>query len=193
VLRAHPELLVVEDDLAGEVAGAPALSLAGREARRFARVRSVSKGFGPDLRLAFLTGDPETVARVEGRQLLGLRWVSHVLQRLVLELARDPGVERLLARAEASYAERRHALVAALAAHGVAAHAATGLNVWVPVPAEAPVLAALLAAGFAVAPGERYRPVAAAVRITSAARALRRPGRRRSARRRAPPGRGGAW
>jgi DNA-binding transcriptional MocR family regulator len=170
VLRARPELLVIEDDHAGEVAGASAQSLVGRGTRHFAIVRSVSKSLGPDLRLAILAGDAETIARVEGRQLLGLRWVSHVLQRLVVELWSDASVARGLARAAAVYAERRRALTLALAARGLAAHGATGLGVWVPVPAEAPVLQSLLAAGYAVAPGERFRLQSPpAVRITSAA------------------------
>jgi DNA-binding transcriptional MocR family regulator len=96
--------------------------------------------------------------------------VSHVLQRLVLELSGDAGVPPLLRRAEATYTERRRALLAALSAHGVAAHGATGLNVWIPVSAEAPVLQGLLAAGYAVAPGERYRLQSPpAVRVTTAA------------------------
>jgi DNA-binding transcriptional MocR family regulator len=170
VLRAHPGVLLVEDDHAGEVAGAPARTLVARETRHFAVVRSVSKGLGPDLRLGVLSGDPETAARVEGRQMLGLRWVSHLLQRLVVELWRDPAVVEALERAETIYTERRRALREALAARGVASHGATGLNVWVPVPAEAPVLQGLLAAGFAVAPGERYRLQSApAVRVTTAA------------------------
>jgi DNA-binding transcriptional MocR family regulator len=170
VLRPRPELLLIEDDHAGEVAGAPARSAVGRETCHFAVVRSVSKGLGPDLRLAVLAGDAETVARVEGRQILGLRWVSHVLQGLVVELWKDAGVARALRRAEAVYTERRGALVEALAAQGVAARGATGMNVWVPVPAEAPVLQGLLAAGYAVAPGERFRLQSPpAVRITSAA------------------------
>jgi len=170
VLRAHPEVVVIEDDHAGDVAGAPARSVVARETRRFAIVRSVSKGLGPDLRLAILAGDDETVARVEGRQLLGLRWVSHLLQRVVVELWRDPDVDALLRRAETTYAARRRALVDALAARGVEARGATGLNVWVPVPAEAPVLQGLLAAGYAAAPGERFRLQSPpAVRVTTAA------------------------
>ena len=170
VLRGRPSLLLIEDDHAGEVAGAPARSLVTKETLHFAIVRSVSKGLGPDLRLAILAGDAETVARVEGRQLLGLRWVSHVLQQLVALLWSDPAAARLLRRAEATYTERRRALAEALAARGIEAHGATGLNVWVPVPAEAPVLQRLLEAGFAVAPGERYRLQSPpGVRVTSAA------------------------
>jgi DNA-binding transcriptional MocR family regulator len=141
-----------------------------RDTRHFAIVRSVSKGLGPDLRLGVLSGDPETAARVEGRQMLGLRWVSHLLQRTVVELWRDRAVGASLRRAEATYTERRRSLVDALASRGIAARGVTGLNVWVPVPAEAPVLQGLLAAGYAVAPGERFRLQSPpAVRVTTAA------------------------
>jgi DNA-binding transcriptional MocR family regulator len=170
VLRGHPSLLLIEDDHVFEVSGAPARSVVAKETRHFAIVRSVSKGLGPDLRLAILAGDAETVARVEGRLQLGQRWVSHVLQQLVALLWSDPGTARLLRRAEATYTERRRSLLEALAALGIGAHGATGLNVWVPVSAEAPVLQRLREAGFAVAPGERYRLQSPpGVRITSAA------------------------
>jgi DNA-binding transcriptional MocR family regulator len=170
VLRAHPDLLLIEDDHAAEVAGAPARSVVARETRHYAIVRSVSKSLGPDLRLALVAGDAETIARVGGRQLLGLRWVSHVLQRTVIELWRDPAVAKLLERAAATYTERRRALLAALAARGVHAHGATGLSVWIPVAAETSVIQSLLGAGFAAAPGERFRLSSPpAVRITTAA------------------------
>jgi DNA-binding transcriptional MocR family regulator len=170
VLDGHPDLLIVEDDHLGPVAGSPLLTLLGGRSR-WATTRSVAKAFGPDLRLAVLAGDETTIARVRGRQQRGPGWVSHVLQRLVLELWSDPGVEGLIERAAATYGERRARLIGALAGRGVQAQGASGLNVWVPVPEEAGVMGALLQRGWVVAPGARYRlaSTAPAIRITTAA------------------------
>lgn len=169
VLGGAPELLLVEDDHASVAAGVPARTLCrGRD--RFAIVRSVSKTLGPDLRLAVLSADAGTAGRVSGRQLLGMRWVSHVLQGLVVALWRDPEVRRLLGRAAGTMAARREALLAALAARGIEAHGRSGLNVWVPVPEETAVVQHLAAAGWAVRAGEVYRlETPPAVRITTAA------------------------
>lgn len=170
LLDEHPVVLVVEDDHAGPVAGAPAVTVCHRQRERWAVVRSVSKWLGPDLRLAFLAGDPATVGRVEGRQSLGGGWVSHLLQDLVIELWSHPRTEARLRRAAAAYRGRRDALVAALARHGIPAHGRSGLNVWVPVVEEGPVIAALAAAGWAVRGGERYRIRSRpAIRVTTAA------------------------
>jgi DNA-binding transcriptional MocR family regulator len=120
-------------------------------------VRSVSKPYGPDLRLAVVAGDEATVARVEGRMRLGAGWVSTVLQRLVLDLWRDPAVPALVRDAAGSYAARRVALLAALRARGLAATGRTGINVWVPVADETGALARLRDDGYAVAPGAPFR------------------------------------
>jgi DNA-binding transcriptional MocR family regulator len=157
VLAEHPGVMVVEDDHAGPVAGAPGITLAGDGRARWAHVRSVSKWLGPDLRLAVLTGDPGTVARVQGRQLAGTGWVSHVLQRLAVAMWSAPGGADLLERGRETYRRRREALAEALADRGVTAHARSGLNVWVPVPEEGVTTGRLLDAGWAVLAGERFR------------------------------------
>jgi DNA-binding transcriptional MocR family regulator len=160
VLAARPDVLVVEDDHAGPIAGAPAVTLStGRPA--WAVVRSMAKALGPDLRLAWLAGDQATVARVAGRQRLGTGWVSHVLQRLVVELNTRAAAGGLLERAAATYAERRGAVLGALAEAGVAATGGSGYNLWVPVANETAVVTGLWQRGWAVAPGERYRLKAA--------------------------------
>ncbi|MFI7429382.1 aminotransferase class I/II-fold pyridoxal phosphate-dependent enzyme [Micromonospora sp. NPDC049836] len=166
LLAGRADLLLIEDDHAAELAGVPLHPLAGATPA-WAFVRSVSKPYGPDLRLAVLTGDEATVARVAGRARVGAGWVSTVLQRLVLALWQDPATTDLVRRAGESYERRRDGLVAALAALGVAAHGRTGINVWVPVPDETLAVTALRDAGWSVAPGALHRIAAApGVRIT---------------------------
>lgn len=156
VLAAHPDALVVEDDHASEVAGAPALTVtAGRT--RWAAVRSVSKTLGPDLRLAVVAGDVVTIARLEGRQALGPGWISYLLQETVAEMWQDSDVARQLARASGVYARRRERLLGELAARGLRATGRSGMAVWLPVPDELGVTSGLLERGWAVAPGERFR------------------------------------
>lgn len=168
-LATAPRALVIEDDHLGDVAGCELhTTLAGRE--RWAATRSVAKALGPDLRLAALAADPQTLARVQGRQQCGPGWVSHILQRLVLGLWRDPRVLELIERASATYAARREALLGALAARGIVASASSGLNVWVPVAEETGVVATLAARGWVLAPGAPYRIAASppAIRVTTA-------------------------
>lgn len=154
VLREHPRTLLIEDDHGHGIVDVPLRPLAG-VTRHWAFVRSVAKAYGPDLRLAVLTGDAVTVDRVRGRQRLAAGWVSLLLQRAVVRLWAD-GVPAARG-VPAEYDRRREALIGALAERGVAAHGRSGMNVWVPVPDETGAVARLLHAGWAVAPGARFR------------------------------------
>ncbi|MGW1782814.1 aminotransferase class I/II-fold pyridoxal phosphate-dependent enzyme [Streptomyces sp. NPDC002143] len=164
VLREHPQTLLVEDDHGHRIVDLPLHPLAG-VTRHWAFVRSAAKAYGPDLRFAVLTGDDVTLDRVRGRQRLGPGWVSRITQRAVLRLWADGAVD---ARAvAAAYGSRRDALIAALAGRGVEAYGRSGMNVWVPVPDETGAVAGLLHAGWAVAPGARFRVQAPpGIRIT---------------------------
>jgi DNA-binding transcriptional MocR family regulator len=82
------DVLVIEDDHAAELSPVPLHALAGA-GRHWAFLRSVSKPYGPDLRLAVLAGDEATVARVAGRMRVGTGWVSSILQRSVVRLWTD--------------------------------------------------------------------------------------------------------
>jgi DNA-binding transcriptional MocR family regulator len=156
-IEPHPDLLLVEDDHTGAISGVPCTTLTSAGRRRWAVIRSASKVLHPDLRLALMAGDEPTIARIEGRQALGPRWVSHILQATVVELLKDPKTASATARAREVYAARRRALVDALAGYGLTAHGRSGLNVWVPVREEAPVIRALYEAGWIVLAGERFR------------------------------------
>jgi DNA-binding transcriptional MocR family regulator len=169
LLDPFPRMLLLEDDHAGLVSGAPFSTLITPDSERWAIVRSMSKILHPDMRLAVVAGDPLTIARVEGRQALGPRWVSHLLQALAGEMLRDSEFHGLCSRAAEAYRERRHALLDALAGRGIRAHGRSGMNVWVPVREEAPVVRALQDAGWLVLAGEHFRiRTAPGLRITIA-------------------------
>ena len=178
VLARAPHALVIEDDHLGALAPERLHTTLPAPAR-WAATRSVAKALGPDLRLAILTGDPLTVARVQGRQQCGPGWVSHILQQLVLGLWSDPRVVALVARAGATYARRRERFLRCLAERGIAATGRSGLNVWIPVGDEASTAGALLQRGWVVAAGASYRLPGSvpAIRVTIATLSGREPER----------------
>ena len=156
LLVEHDGVLLIEDDHCAGISGAPLHTLAGTT-RHWAFVRSAAKAYGPDLRLALLTGDRRTVERVQGRLRLGPGWISHLLQDLAVSLWHDKAAGRRVHEAETVYTRNRALLLAALVDRGVTARGRSGLNVWVPVPDETVAVTRLLAAGWAAAPGTRFR------------------------------------
>jgi DNA-binding transcriptional MocR family regulator len=170
VLGKAPNALLIEDDFAGPVSGSPAITVADSRMPRWAVIRSVSKALGPDLRLAVVTGDELTIARVEGRQRLGPRWVSHILQDAVVAMWSDAKTMRQVERASYAYALRRHALIEELAKVGIQAQGRSGLNIWIPVADENAIVQSLLEDGWAVRPGAAYRVRSApGIRVTISA------------------------
>ncbi|MFJ5265440.1 aminotransferase class I/II-fold pyridoxal phosphate-dependent enzyme [Streptomyces sp. NPDC088387] len=154
VLGEYPETLLIEDDHGHRIVDVPLHPLAGAT-HSWAFLRSVAKAYGPDLRLALLTGDPVTLDRVRGRQRLGPGWVSRATQRAVARLWRTGAVDT--PTVAAAYRKRRDSVIGALAERGITAHGRSGLNIWLPVPDETGAVARLLHAGWAVAPGARFR------------------------------------
>ncbi|MBB5084941.1 aminotransferase class I/II-fold pyridoxal phosphate-dependent enzyme [Nonomuraea endophytica] len=167
LLAAYPHVVLVEDDHAAGLANLPIHTLTGTTAHWIV-TRSTAKSHGPDLRLAVVTGDPQTVDRLRGRQRLAAGWVSHLLQRTVAHLWQTGAVST--ERVAASYTARREALINALAGHGISAHGRSGLNVWIPVADETTAITGLLTHGWAAAPGARNRlATPPAIRVTVAA------------------------
>ena len=157
ILRTVPDMLLIENDYLAPVAGTPFQTLRNDARRHWVVIRSTSKFLGPDLRVAVVAGDDLTINRMRGRQALGPRWVSHILQQLTLRLWSDPSNGRLLARASEIYAQRRRAALAALRQQGIGARAASGFNIWIAVRDEAEVVSAMATRGWAVAAGARFR------------------------------------
>jgi DNA-binding transcriptional MocR family regulator len=150
VLGGH-ELLLVEDAHGWEAGHRPSTLTGGGQP--WAVIRSLSRLLGSDIRLAFVAGDRDTVARVEARQAVTTSWVSRLLQEVVVEAL--TGADLRPATAETD--RRRTALMSALERRGVRAHGRSGLHVWIPVREEGFAVRHLLDAGYAVLAGERFR------------------------------------
>lgn len=146
VLSAHPGVLVIIDDHFALLAETPYWHAIPPSTGRWALVRSVSKGLGPDMRLAFLACDQETAIRLRTRLAPGMSWVSHILQAIVGTCLASPDVRQLVNHARDQYAARRNELHAALLATGIDVPRPTGgLNLWVPVARDAKDVAYALA------------------------------------------------
>lgn len=154
LVERHPRTLTIEDDHGFGLADLPFRRVGGATPQ-WVVVRSVAKSFGPDLRLAVVTGDGATIDRVRTGQRMGPGWVSHLLQETFAELWRCAAVDT--AAVARSYARRRDILIGHLAESGAAASGRSGVNVWVPVADEAAATADLLSRGWAVTPGAPFR------------------------------------
>jgi DNA-binding transcriptional MocR family regulator len=156
VLTAHPEVVVIEDDHAGDVASAVPVSLGCRLPERTVHVLSFSKSHGPDLRLAAVGGPPAVVTPIADRRLLGPGWSSRLLQAVLVDLLTNDATVEQVEHARQEYARRRTALLDALAACGSTATATDGINMWLTVANQQIAMLTLAAHGIAVAPGAPF-------------------------------------
>lgn len=155
-LAAHPDVLTIDDDHGADLTeGTPQVLIGATE--HWAYLYSASKAYGPDLRIAALVGDADSVDRVAGQLKHTSRRVPGVMQEIWAGALGEAEHDALLARATKVYAENRSALIDELARHGIEAHGVSGLNVWIPVRDEAAAATGLLARGWAVAPGSWFR------------------------------------
>jgi DNA-binding transcriptional MocR family regulator len=159
-LLADAECLVVEDDSAYGLSPSPLVSLGRWLPERTVHVRSFSKAYGPDLRLAALSAPPELLRAVTSRRQLGQGWTSRLLQQVLASLLSSPASRREVERAASTYAARRDEFVGRLAEHGVVVGGTEGLNAWVPVLDETAAVVRLASQGVAVAPGRPFRTAA---------------------------------
>lgn len=156
VLSLHPDVVIIEDDHAADIASAPTVSLGTHLPERTVHIRSFAKSLGPDLRLAAVAGPAGVISPLADRRLLGPGWSSRLLQHVLLDLLTTPSTATLLAQARAEYARRRAALLETLARHGAQAAADDGINLWLEVADQQAALVSLAANAIAVAPGSPF-------------------------------------
>jgi DNA-binding transcriptional MocR family regulator len=168
-LRDFPDVLIVEDDHAGDIATAPPVSVGRFLPERTVHVAGFSKSHGPDLRLAAIGGPARVIDAVADRRLLGPGWSSRLLQSVLLDLLTSPAAIAQVARARDEYARRRSGLCAALLDRGVEATADDGINLWLTVANQQDAVVALAGHGITVAPGAPFclSPTEDHVRVTA--------------------------
>lgn len=155
LLAAYETLLIVEDDGVGELSAHPAISLGKHFPERTLHIRSFSKAYGPDLRLAVMSGTTSHIAQIQAFRNFRSGWSSRILQGALSYLLTDASTQYGIAHAREVYHQRRQKLVDALARRGIYVPDNDSLCVWLPVPSERYALVTLAARGIAVQPGER--------------------------------------
>ncbi|GGG00547.1 GntR family transcriptional regulator [Rhodococcoides trifolii] len=153
----HSDVVVIEDDHSGDVAGAADLSLGSWIPGKVAHVRSYSKSHGADLRLSVLGGAAAIVDDVIERRMLGPGWTSRLLQRLLLAMLDDPVASARVRDARDTYRARAASLIDAVSSRGVDVGHVDGFNLWLPVLDQSAAMVSLAAAGIKTAPGEVFR------------------------------------
>ena len=153
VLSKHPDVVIVEDDHAGDIATAPPVSLGTHLPDRTVHIAGFSKSHGPDLRLAAVGGPARLIEAVTSRRLLGPGWSSRLLQAVLLDLLTSPTAIAQVSAARSEYARRRTNVLSALEQCDVEATAADGINLWLTVHNQQHALVTLAAHGISVAPG----------------------------------------
>ncbi|WP_343554765.1 aminotransferase class I/II-fold pyridoxal phosphate-dependent enzyme [Pantoea sp.] len=152
---ANTSTIIVEDDGIGDLSRWPVWSLGVHYPERVLHVHSFSKAYGPDLRLAVLSGTSEMVKRLQAWRNFGVSWTSRILQDAVAWMLNDASTQQRIKQAKTIYAQRRQQLLAALAQRGLLLEERDGLSVWIPVESEQYAMITLAARGIAVLPGER--------------------------------------
>jgi len=155
LLRAVPTL-VIEDDGIGELSRHPVYSMGRQIPERTVHIRSFSKAYGPDLRLAVISGSDDIIRRIQSVRNFGASWTSRILQEAVAWMIEDPATQEGIASAKRCYSQRRRALLEAMAARGISLPDRDGLSILIPVLSEQYALVTLAAHGIAVMPGKRH-------------------------------------
>lgn len=157
---AGTDVITVETDSQPYLSTCPLELIAARRPDRGVHVTSYSKALGPDLRLGVVVGPSELVDRLVGLRSYDSGWTSRIVQEAAAFLLTDEETSSALARAGATYAQRREDLSEALRARGFTPHGRDGMALWVPVEDEYSAVAMFAASGIVVQPGRPafFRP-----------------------------------
>lgn len=152
LLGRHDDVLVIEDDGFGPLAGPEQASLGPLLAGRVILSRAYCKAYGIDLRVSILGGPATLIEKIRLNRSFGTAMTSRILQGTVAALIESRPVGNLIQRARTEYTRRRQMFADALSRRGFAIEGSSGFSIWLPVAADALVLR-LNARGIMVTPG----------------------------------------
>jgi DNA-binding transcriptional MocR family regulator len=151
-----PEMWVIEDDSIGPLTTRDVRSMGPLLPGQVLRIRSYCKAYGIDVRTSILGGSRTLVQRSMQQRSHGVGSNSRILQNALAHLIGSPVAAESVDCARMRYTERREALVAALVAQGLRAHAGPeSLVVWIEVDNEVDALVALASQGISVGSGRK--------------------------------------
>lgn len=133
-LRTRPNVVVIEYDPYGDLAGSPLEPVVDPDFPHWAHVRSYRDLFVGQADLAALAGDPVTISRAKGRQMLGGTTLHPIARRLALNVLEHPGTAHRTDGMQRHLAARRVMLMAALRHRGIDSQGTSGPFVWIPAP-----------------------------------------------------------
>jgi len=152
----NSDTIIVEDDGLGAIATTAPQSLGAIFPDRVVHIYSFSKPYGPDLRIAVLSGPRELIDQMRNYRSFSSGWTSRILQAATAWLIRDEATQEAIAAARNVYALRRGRISGLLEQGGMRMEPGEGLCLWVPVRSESFAVVTLAARGIAVAPGARF-------------------------------------
>jgi DNA-binding transcriptional MocR family regulator len=152
----EPEVWVIEDDSIGPLTTRELRSMGLLLPGQVLRIRSYCKAYGIDVRTSILGGSRTLVQRSMQQRSHGVGSNSRILQNALAHLIASPVAAESVDIARGRYAERREALVSALATQGLRAHAGPeSLVVWIEVDNEVDALVSLASQGISVGSGRK--------------------------------------
>lgn len=172
ILSKYPKTLVIIDDHYALLSSTKYYSIIPNNIQNWSLIRSVSKALGPDMRLAYVAADQNTIAKINARMAPGTTWVSHLIQEIVYKCLISNEFKEKLKNIKEQYNNQREYLCELLSLHEIDYFTSyDGFNVWINLPefiSEQVVIDRLQNEGWLVRAGKTFEieRKANAIRVT---------------------------
>ncbi len=154
--ESHSECLLIMDDFWGPLSlnSLPQI----KTSSHWIYILSLSKSLGPDLRVTLASGSEMTMNAMRRQQLIGPRWVSHLLQKVAYTLWKQTMNNGGLDKARDSYYSRQQSVISYLQdSMNSQLSLCEGVHLWIPVNSEVAVVQSMAAKGWAIQAGQPFR------------------------------------